>query len=348
VTSQTANLTYQGESGALNEGMSDIMAAVCEAHTLGAVTARTWMVGEDIFTPNTPNDALRYMADPTADAALYPPALGSSRDFYADRYTGTQDSGGVHLNSGIANLAFELLTMGGTHPHQKTTFTVPAIGIEKSGKIFERALTQGYFTSSTNFAQARTATEHAATDLYPTDASVTAAVSLAWAAVGVGMPPADTSPPVVHITAPTDGATVTAGFTVDVTATDDKGVLRVELAIDGTTVGTSTTAPYTFTTDPALAVGAHTIKATAYDAINNASDSITVTLPDLNCGSGCPDGQTCQAGVCTPDDGSNGETGGGDGNQGGGCCSTSRSDTAPGSLLLMVGTALVLRRRRRT
>lgn len=351
VTSATAQLAYQNESGALNEGMSDIMGAVCEAHKLGGVTARTWLVGEDIYTPNTPGDALRYMADPTADASLYPPDIGGSRDFYADRYTGTQDQGGVHLNSGIANLAFELLTVGGVHPHQKTTFNVPGIGIDKSGAIFERALTHGYFTMNTNFAQARTATEQAARDLYPGTSTATA-VSLAWAAVGVGAPPSDTSPPVVHITSPANAAAVDPGFEIDVTATDDQAVSKVEIAIDGTNVATLTASPYTFTTDASIAAGSHTITATAYDSVNSAQDSITVTV-NAACPATCPAGQTCQDGTCQPDpNGSNGSGSNGsnadNGNTGGcGCSSSSDGRGAAGFLVLVVATVTLLRRRGR-
>jgi vibriolysin len=178
VTQYSANLVYQNEPGALNEGMSDILAAVCEAWKDGAVSADTWKVGEDIWTPGTAGDALRYMNDPVAD--------GQSRDYYPTRYTGSQDNGGVHLNSGIANLAFKLLVTGGTHPRGKTSVSVPAIGIDKAGQIFYRALTN-YMTSNTNFAGARTATAQAAQDLY--GATEKCAVEAAWAAVGVGSAP---------------------------------------------------------------------------------------------------------------------------------------------------------------
>jgi len=53
-------------------------------------------MGEDIFTPGTPGDALRYMCDPAKDI--------TSRDYYPERYIGPQDNGGVHWNCGIANL----------------------------------------------------------------------------------------------------------------------------------------------------------------------------------------------------------------------------------------------------
>ncbi|HLL25649.1 MAG TPA: M4 family metallopeptidase, partial [Kofleriaceae bacterium] len=321
VTSSTADLAYQNESGALNEGMSDILGAVCEAWSAGSVSANTWLIGETIFTPATPNDALRYMANPTADAALYPASLGGSRDFYPDRFQGQEDQGGVHLNSGIPNLAFYLLVAGGKHPRDKTAFTVPGIGIQKAGAIFQRALTKGYFTANTNLAQARTATEQVADELYP---GTKTAVGLAWAAVGVGAPPpADNVPPTVKVTTPTNGAQVAAGFAITVDASDDQAVTRVDLAIDGTVIGSATAAPYTFTADGGLLAGSHTVTATAYDVFNQASDSVTVELCDGPCDAG------------NPADG-----------DGGGCgCA---ADPSPGSWLTWLGVLLVSLRVRRS
>ena len=332
VTSSTAKLAYQNESGALNEAMSDIMAAVCEAWRDQRVSDNTWLIGEQIFTPATAGDALRYMDNPTADSSLYPAELGGSRDFYADRYAGTQDNGGVHLNSGIANLAFYLLTEGGTHPRGRTTFTVPAIGIEKAGAIFQRALTQGYLTMNSTFAQARTATEEAAGDLY--SPAEVAAVSVAWAAVGIGQPPAaDTTPPTVSITSPASGATVAPGFTVDVTAADDRGVLRVELSIDGAPAGTDTSAPYAFTTAADLAEGSHTLTATAFDGSNQATASVTVTVD-------VPGGD---------DPGNPGDPGDGDGDgdEAGGCGCRSGGEAGGTAALFLAALAVVLRPRRR-
>ena len=183
VTTYSANLTYANESGALNEGTSDIMAAAVEAWKDGAVSTDTWKVGEDITTPGTAGDALRYMNNPTQD--------GSSTDYYPERYTGSGDNGGVHLNSGIANLAFKLMVTGGTHPRGKTTNNVTALSgtaltsINMGAKIWYRALTV-YMNSSTNFSAARTATAQAATDLY--GAAANATVNSAWDAVGVGGP----------------------------------------------------------------------------------------------------------------------------------------------------------------
>jgi len=181
VTNFSSNLTYSGESGALNEAMSDIFGASIEAYRDGAVSGNTWKVGEECWTPGTAGDALRYMNDPAA---------AGDYDYYPTRYTGTSDNGGVHWNSGIANLAFYLMTMGGTHPRGKTTVNVPAIdssnsynSILKAAAIFYRANTV-YLTASSNFADARAKTIQAATDLY--GATAAASVSAAWDAVGVG------------------------------------------------------------------------------------------------------------------------------------------------------------------
>jgi len=184
VTSSESNLTYSNESGALNEGMSDIFAAYCESWTLGwATPASVWMIGDDVWTPATAGDALRYMANPTQD--------GSSTDYYPTRYTGTSDNGGVHWNSGIANLAFKLLSTGGTHPRGVTTTAVTGIGVQKAGAIFYRA-NRDLFTASTTFAQAKTYTETAAEQLYGAGAAEKTSVTQAWTAVGVGVatPPA--------------------------------------------------------------------------------------------------------------------------------------------------------------
>ena len=182
VTTYSADLVYANESGALNEATSDIMAAAVEAWKDGAVSSDTWKVGEDIYTPGVSGDALRSMADPTSS--------GDS-DYYPTRYTGSEDGGGVHINSGIANLAFKLMVTGGTHPRGKTTVNVTALNatamtsINMGARIWYRALTV-YMNSNTNFSGARTATAQAASDLY--GAAAAASVNLAWDAVGVAGP----------------------------------------------------------------------------------------------------------------------------------------------------------------
>ncbi|PYQ28635.1 MAG: hypothetical protein DMF56_15485 [Acidobacteria bacterium] len=179
VTERTANLVYSNESGALNEATSDILGNSCEAYSKngGTPNANTWKVGEDIYTPSTAGDALRYMNDPAA--------AGDS-DYYPTRYTGTLDHGGVHTNSGIANLAYYLMVMGGTHPRRTSVNVTPlsatsSTSLDMAQRIWYRALTT-YWTSSTGFSSARTGTAQAATDLY--GATAAASVNAAWDAVG--------------------------------------------------------------------------------------------------------------------------------------------------------------------
>jgi vibriolysin len=182
VTDSESDLVYSGESGGLNESMSDIFAGVCESWKRGgAVDADIFKIGEDIWTPGTPGDALRYMDDPALD--------GDSLDFYGDYSPGVD----VHYSSGISNLVFALLSKGGTHPRATTSNSVTAIGPEKAGRIFYKANTD-LFTSSTTFEQATTYTLQAAEALYGVGSTEATAVNAAWLAVGVPPPPPDTTP----------------------------------------------------------------------------------------------------------------------------------------------------------
>ncbi|RYZ15886.1 MAG: peptidase, partial [Myxococcaceae bacterium] len=191
VTSSESNLTYSGESGGLNESFSDIFGAVCEWYGKGKVIdANTWIVGDDVWTPSIPGDGLRYMDEPTKD--------GDSLDYYPDYSSGVD----VHYSSGISNLAFYLMSQGGTHPRAKTTQVVAGIGIEKAAKVIYKINTDILIASS-NFEAAKTASEQAATQLGFT-ADEVASVGNAWKAVGVGVP---VPPPV---TTPVEkGTTVT-------------------------------------------------------------------------------------------------------------------------------------------
>jgi Zn-dependent metalloprotease len=193
VTERTAGLIYSNESGALNEATSDILGNSVEAWFRG-ISANTWKVGEDVYTPGIPGDALRYMNDP---------ALAGDYDYYPTRYTGPSDNGGVHWNSGIANLAYYLMVAGGTHPRGKTSVFVSPLdpyqpsSLAMAERIWYRALTV-YMTSTTNFQGARNATAQAATDLY--GATAAASVHKAWDAVGVpGTPGSGSSNPFTYV-----------------------------------------------------------------------------------------------------------------------------------------------------
>jgi thermolysin len=183
VTQYTANLTYSNESGALNESMSDVFGALVELYADGGnPTEDTWKIGEDAYTPNRAGDALRSMKNPH-DASNGGYTTDDDPDHYSERYTGTGDSGGVHINSGIANHAFYLAAAGGAH--HLSGVTVSGTGAADAGKIWYRALTV-YMTAGTNFTGARTATLNAAADLYGSGSTQYQSVLRSWCAVGVG------------------------------------------------------------------------------------------------------------------------------------------------------------------
>jgi fibronectin type 3 domain-containing protein len=94
----------------------------------------------------------------------------------------------------------------------------------------------------------------------------------------------DLADPAATITSPADGATVSGNVPVAVDATDDLGVVSVDLKVDGTTAATDTTAPWAFTWDSrSVANGAHQLTTVARDAAGKSgtSQAVTVTVSNV-------------------------------------------------------------------
>jgi hypothetical protein len=171
VVQHTSGFEYRGQSGALNESVSDVFATCLKQRLLGQSAAEAdWLIGEGIFRPTVQGRALRSMADP--GTAYDDPVLGrdpqvGSMDDYVDT---TEDNGGVHLNSGIPNRAFHLFAtaLGGR------AWEVP-------GRIWYGALTSG-IGASADFAEFAQATIDAAGRVAP---DAIPAVTDAWRTVGV-------------------------------------------------------------------------------------------------------------------------------------------------------------------
>ncbi len=176
-------LDYEGESGALNESMSDVFGAMIELYPATVANSDTWKLGEDAYTPAISGDALRYLDNPH---------LGGQPDHYTERYTGTSDNGGVHINSGIPNKVFYLLVQGGRH--HKGGIAMLGIGVEKAEKIWYRALDE-HMVSSTNFFGALAATQQAAAFLYSSQSdehkTIRRTVDEAWCLVGIHISDSD-------------------------------------------------------------------------------------------------------------------------------------------------------------
>ncbi|WP_400193084.1 M4 family metallopeptidase [Hymenobacter sp. B81] len=174
VCTYTANLTYSYESGALNEGFSDIWGAAVEYYK--APTKSTWLIGEDI---DNVRPSLRSMSNPNAEG---------QPDTYKGTYwyTGSGDYGGVHTNSGVLNHWFYRLAVGGSGTNDiGSSFSVTGIGIDAAAKIAYRTESV-YLTASSNYAAARTYSIQSAKDLYGAGSAQEIAVTNAWYAVGVG------------------------------------------------------------------------------------------------------------------------------------------------------------------
>jgi len=190
VTSTTAGLIYNGESGSLNESTSDIFGTMVEYYANNANDPGDYVVGEELYTNNANmSKAIRYMFKPTLD--------NYSQDCYDPATTPTFE---VHGGSGIGNHFFYLLAEGAVVPAGFGTgswanlsasslvcngnTSLVGIGRTAASKIWYRALTV-YMTSGTNYAAARAATLSAATDLYGNGSSQYNAVAAAWSAVSV-------------------------------------------------------------------------------------------------------------------------------------------------------------------
>ncbi|WP_374701479.1 M4 family metallopeptidase [Streptomyces maremycinicus] len=181
VTSNTAGLNYSGESGGLNEATSDIFGTSVEFYAQNSSDVGDYLIGEEIDI-NGDGSPLRYMDKPSKD--------GASKDSW---YSGI-GSVDVHYSSGPANHFFYLLSEGsGTKTINGVTYNsatsdglpVTGIGRDKAEKIWFRALTTK-FTTTTNYAAARTGTLAAAGELYGTTSTEYKAVQDAWAGVAVG------------------------------------------------------------------------------------------------------------------------------------------------------------------
>ena len=184
VCEKTANLTYSNESGAMNEGLSDIWGASIEAYAVaslgftssGVKAKSTWLIGEEIDKVQV---ALRSMSDPKS---LGQPAYYKGVNWY----TGTGDNGGVHTNSGVLNHWYYVLAAGESGTNEGGgTYSVTGVGLDAAAKITFR-MESVYMVASSTYSQARGYAIQAATDLYGSTSAQVKAVTDAWFAVGVG------------------------------------------------------------------------------------------------------------------------------------------------------------------
>jgi bacillolysin len=168
IIQHTADLEYKSQSGALNESIADIFAAM--------VDSDDWLLGEDIVVAEFfPSGALRSLEDPHNGATRgvrgwQPSHMNEYVELPEDE---DNDNGGVHVNSGIPNRAAFLIAQ--------------EIGRPRTAQIYYHLLSN-YLTPTSQFIDCRLAAEQSAMDLFPDDSQVLAAVSNAFDAVGIVAP----------------------------------------------------------------------------------------------------------------------------------------------------------------
>ena len=159
-------LTYQDQSGALNESISDVFGSVVKQWTLNqSADQADWLIGAGIMVASV-GKALRSMADPGNTALTW------SGDDQPKTMAGYVEGGDVHTNSGIPNHAFYIAAI-----------TLKGNSWEKAGPIWYQALP--LLTSNATFADMANATLQAAAILFGANSSEQQAVQTAWKEVGV-------------------------------------------------------------------------------------------------------------------------------------------------------------------
>ncbi|WP_313501801.1 M4 family metallopeptidase [Kaistella carnis] len=275
----SANLVYSRESGAINEGLSDIWGSVVE--NAFAPTKQNFLIGEDI-TKVSPY-YLRSMSNPKSGLSPQPDTyLGTNWKAATSSCTPTSsnDQCGVHYNSGVLNHFFYILTQGKTGTNDKgNVYSVTGIGFAKSAKIIYRMETS-YLSSNSTYANVLTYAIQSAKDLYGADSPEAIATQNALYAVGLGTA-YSTGTGGDDATAPSAPTNLTASGTTAVAtnlswtaSTDNVGVTGYDVYSGATLLGNTanTTASITGLT----ASTTYTFSVKAKDAAGNASASSTV------------------------------------------------------------------------
>ncbi|GAA4614089.1 M4 family metallopeptidase [Actinoallomurus liliacearum] len=175
VTQYSGGLDYTGQSGALNESLSDVFGSLVKQYHLGQTADQAdWLIGQGMFAAGVHGVALRSMKAP--GTAYDDPNLGKDPQpaDMAHFVQTTRDNGGVHINSGIPNRAFYLAAAAiGGHAW------------EKAGRIWYETLTGGHLPKDADFATFARMTAECAGRLFGVKGAESDAVRQAWTTVGV-------------------------------------------------------------------------------------------------------------------------------------------------------------------
>jgi len=174
VTQYEAGLIYWGQTGALNESISDVFGSLVKQYSNNETAAQAdWLIGQGLFTPSVNGQAIRSMKAP--GTAYDDPVLGKDpQPAHMRNYVkGLQDNGGVHTNSGIPNHAFYL-----------TALKIGGKAWENAGLIWYQTLQSPFLRKGANFTSFAQLTVAVAQQLFPAGIEPQA-VREGWAEVGI-------------------------------------------------------------------------------------------------------------------------------------------------------------------
>ena len=278
VCTSTANLAYQRESGAMNEGFSDIWGACVEY--FAAPTKATWLLGEDIER-RPGRAALRSMSDPKS---LNQPDTYGGTYWINPICTPTQanDYCGVHTNSGVLNHWFYVLAVGESGTNDiGSVYNVTGISIEKAAKIAYR-MESVYLSSNSNYANARTFGIQSAIDIYGANTPEVIATTNAFYAVGIGAAYAfsgtDTIAPSAPLNLIASGTTYNSTILNWTASTDNVGVVGYNIYSGLNLIAMPSSTGLTVTGLMGETTYTFTVKARdAAGNLSNESNAVTVT-----------------------------------------------------------------------
>lgn len=275
----SANLVYSRESGAINEGLSDIWGSVVE--NAFAPTKQNFLIGEDI-TKVSPY-YLRSMSNPKSGLNGQPDTyLGTYWKAATSSCTPSQsnDQCGVHYNSGVLNHFFYILTQGKTGTNDKgNSYSVTGIGFAKSAKIIYRMETS-YLSSNSTYANVLTYAIQSAKDLYGVDSPEAIATQNALYAVGLGTAysgggtSTDTTAPSAPTNLSASGTTSVATTLSWTASTDNVAVTGYDVYSGSSLLGNTASTSASITGLTASTTYSFSVK--AKDATGNASASSNV------------------------------------------------------------------------
>ena len=176
LTQYLSGLGYTGQTGALNESISDVFGSMFKQWLLGQSSAdASWLIGEGVFGPGVQARGIRSLAAP--GTAYDDPVLGKDpQPAHMSGYVKTRaDNGGVHINSGIPNKVFYIVATG-----------LGGNSWQTPGQIWFKSAER--VRPDATFIDFARATVDVAGEEFGNGGNVQETVAQAWAQVGIEVP----------------------------------------------------------------------------------------------------------------------------------------------------------------